>query len=138
MPDWPNSSSSTLAIEPGAPAEIPVAAQRARLLRRIVNPAAWRRLFGGSVNVAGSLKGLVRAPGQSGALAESLVAAINDFPGRVLVVLSNLDATAQHFDALLPALGPNVAVARLPGADHTLTRRQDFAAMLAAVDKFLR
>jgi len=119
--------------------ELSPTARRQRLVQRLFSPAAWRRLLAGGVNVRHSIGDVLARPSapSTSALANRIVESVNAFPGRILLVLSSNDATAQHFAALLPRLN-SVAIARLPGADHTLTREQDFSAMLAAMDSFLR
>ncbi|WP_243451616.1 hydrolase 1, exosortase A system-associated [Sphingosinicella soli] len=120
-------------------AEMPAALQRERTVRRLLNPRAWPRVLAGKVDVAAALKSMLggsKAPAQS-AFAARLVAAINAFPGPVLVVLSGRDATAGAFSALRPALGKHVAWVRIENADHTFTQPEARRALLAAVTGWL-
>lgn len=119
-------------------AETPAAAQRDRTLKRLLNPRNWLRILAGRIDVKGALKTLF----SKGAVAESalsarLVAAINAFPGPVLIPLSRGDATAEAFAALLPALGAHVRPLWLENADHTLTRPEARQALFDAITNWL-
>ena len=109
---------------------------RGRLLER----AFWAKLLRGRFDAARALRsalGLVRAAraatpaGASVALPERLLASLERFDGRVLLMLSGADLTAQEFDdqaissdawrRLLAT--PRVTRHRLDQADHTCSRR---------------
>jgi exosortase A-associated hydrolase 1 len=107
---------------------------RGRLLER----AFWTKLLRGRFDAAGALRsalGLVRAaraPAPSAAsLPERLLAGLDRFDGRVLVMLSGADLTAQEFDGQASASAgwrrlleaPRVTRHRIEQADHTCSRR---------------
>lgn len=115
-------------------AELPAAAQRDRTLKRLLNPRNWLRILSGGIDAMAALKTLFgKAEAPRSALSAHLVAAINAFPGPVLVPLSRGDATAEAFAALLPALGSHVRPLWLENADHTLTRPEARQALFAAI-----
>ena len=119
-------------------AEMPAAAQRDRTLKRLLDPRNWLRILSGGIDVKGALKTLVnRDTASESALSARLIAAINAFPGPVLVPLSRGDATAEAFAALLPALGAHVHPVWLENADHTLTRPEARQALFTAITDWL-
>ncbi|WP_339709285.1 hydrolase 1, exosortase A system-associated [uncultured Sphingosinicella sp.] len=119
-------------------AEMPAAAQRDRTLKRLLDPRNWLRILSGGIDVKGALKTLFSRGGVAeSALSARLIAAINAFPGPVLVPLSRGDATAEAFAALLPALGPHVHPVWLENADHTLTRPEARQALFTAITDWL-
>lgn len=119
-------------------AEMPAAAQRDRTLKRLLDPRNWLRILSGGIDVKGALKTLVnRETASESALSARLIAAINAFPGPVLVPLSRGDATAEAFAALLPALGAHVHPVWLENADHTLTRPEARQALFTAITDWL-
>lgn len=119
-------------------AEMPAAAQRDRTLKRLLDPRNWLRILSGGIDVKGALKTLVnRDTASESALSARLIAAINAFPGPVLVPLSRGDATAEAFAALLPALGAHVHPVWLENADHTLTRPEARQTLFTAITDWL-
>jgi exosortase A-associated hydrolase 1 len=107
---------------------------------RLLEPAFWAKLLRGRFDAGRALRsalGLVRAalapkPADApAALPDRLLAALARFDGRLLVMLSGADLTAQEFDGaanrsdgwrrLLGA--PRVTRHRLEQADHTCSRR---------------
>ena len=109
---------------------------RARLLER----GFWAKLLRGRFDIGGALRsalGLARtalalAPIDApAALPDRLLAALTRFDGRVLVMLSGADLTAQEFDGQASAsdgwrrllAAPRVTRRRLAQADHTCSRR---------------
>jgi exosortase A-associated hydrolase 1 len=109
---------------------------RGRLLERTF----WTKLLGGRFDAAGAARSAfallraARAPnpgGTAASLPEQLLAALNGFNGRILVMLSGADLTAQEFDGVASGsaewrrlLGaPRVTRRRLEQADHTCSRR---------------
>lgn len=113
---------------------------------RVLDPGLWKKIAAGRFDVrqaTGSFVGLVRsafrgpAPAAQqdsggGSLPERMHAALRQFQGRILVMLSGADLTAQEF-AGLPSASPDweqllggVRITRhtLPGADHTCSRRE--------------
>ena len=119
-------------------AEMPAAAQRDRTLKRLLDPRNWLRILSGGIDVKGALKTLFSRGGVAeSALSARLIAAINTFPGPILVPLSRGDATAEAFAALLPALGAHVHPVWLENADHTLTRPEARQALFTAITDWL-
>ena len=138
-----------------APASFAQAQVHHYYLRRLASPSFWRRLIGLEVDFGTSLRSFVgtlvaavlgrlrgtgsgRAPAdrrsvrrRGAALPERVARTLRRYPGRVLVVLSGNDLTAQEFEAsVLNARSmrrwrrrSQVAVRLLPEADHTYSRR---------------
>jgi exosortase A-associated hydrolase 1 len=110
---------------------------RARLFER----AFWAKILGGRFDWRGALAsaaGLLRQSARraprddaDAALPERMRAGLARFDGRILLMLSGADLTAQEFgdlasgDARWRSLlaGPRVTRHLLPGADHTCSRR---------------
>jgi len=107
---------------------------------RLLEPAFWRKLLTGRLNVMASLAsmaGLARAarkPGETQPQASfpaRMHAGLRAFSGPVLVILSGADLTAREFCDLAQADpqwkrlldAPRVTVQRLDKADHTFSRR---------------
>lgn len=117
---------------------------------RLFDPGLWRKIVGGRFDwkeAFGSLRRTLtaaRSPAPASApqapLPERMLAALERFPGRILVLLSGADLTAREFDDLAAGDGPwrrllataRVTRHRIGGADHTLSRRtwRDQAAQL--------
>lgn len=101
-------------------------------LPRLLQPAFWRKLAGGGVQLQASLDSLRQT---AGALAQrsdeetpaAMYAALRQFHGRVLLILAGDDLGAREWDALLAAsrpwrrLGaqPQWQRSDVPGANHT-------------------
>ncbi|MCA3254401.1 MAG: hydrolase 1, exosortase A system-associated [Alphaproteobacteria bacterium] len=119
----------------------PPAAIAARYRNRMRDPAAWRRLLSGGVNLRKLAGGLVRlaAAEPPSATAAQIAAGLAAAEAPVLVLLSAQDATALAWRALADtgAFGSPPPVAVIEGAGHTFARREDHAAMLAACRDFL-
>lgn len=110
-------------------------------LGRLFAPGLWRKIAGGKFDfrsAAGSLLGLVRAAsGGSGnagaalALPERMLAGLRAFNGKVLLILSPIDLTAQEFLEMVKGSAQwqqqladaRVTEHRLAGADHTFSRQ---------------
>lgn len=113
---------------------------------RLASGAFWRKLLSGRLKAGTALSSALRLlrlargkPAQEAdSLPERFYQRLRRFPGRVLVVLSGADLTAQEFAGLAqssPAWRALLAERRvtrhqLPGADHTFSQRawQDEAA----------
>jgi exosortase A-associated hydrolase 1 len=118
---------------------------------RLVSGDFWRKLLSGRFKpgaaLASALKLLRQARGNgsngpaqqpAASLPERMYQRLNAFRGRVLVVLSGADLTAQEFAGLAQSSAPwrtllaegRVTRHELPGADHTFSQRawQDEAA----------
>jgi len=115
---------------------------------RLLDPGLWKKIASGRFDAAAaarSFAGLARsafrrtaqAPqGQQeeadASLPERLYAALRRFDGKVLVMLSGADRTAQEFAGLASGSrdwqrlldGAGVVRHTLPGADHTCSRRE--------------
>ncbi len=104
---------------------------------RILQRAFWHKLLQGRLDLraaASSFAGLLRsARGDAGApgLPDRMHASLHAFRGRVLLMLSGADLTAQEFadlskDAKWQRLlaGPRFVRHTLPKADHTCSRRE--------------
>jgi exosortase A-associated hydrolase 1 len=105
---------------------------------RLLEGAFWKKIVSGRFDAVGAVKsftGLVgsarRAP-PSQALPDRMHDGLGQFGGKVLVVLSGADLTAQEFAGLAESspkwrglLGaPRVTRRLLPKADHTCSRRE--------------
>jgi exosortase A-associated hydrolase 1 len=113
---------------------------------RLLDPGLWKKIASGRFDAgqaAASLVAQVRAAfGRKGAAAgqadsaaalpERMHAALQRFKGKVLVMLSGADLTAQEFAGLASGsrewqqllAGQRVTRHTLPGADHTCSRRE--------------
>jgi exosortase A-associated hydrolase 1 len=114
---------------------------------RLLEPALWNKIARGQFEFKGALKsftGLARSafartrpapePGCGGAAAlpDRMHAALDGFGGKVLVILSGADLTAQEFAGLAAGsrawqrllAAPRFTQRRLPRADHTCSRRE--------------
>lgn len=125
-----------------APGDLPPsAAIAARYRDRLRDPAAWRRLLTGGVDLRRLAGGLARlaTPEPESAIAARMAAGLAD-AGPLLVLLSGRDATAQAFRALHQrgAFGAAAGeVETIADAGHTFARPEDAAAMTAACLRFL-
>jgi exosortase A-associated hydrolase 1 len=106
---------------------------------RVASPGLWKKIAQGRFDyaaAAGSALRLLRAacasrPAGAGSLPAHLYAQLRRFDGKVLVVLSGADLTAQEFADLGGAsvqwrqllASPHVTRHELAGADHTFSRR---------------
>ena len=112
-------------------------------VQRLFEASLWRKLLSGKFSVAAALKsaasllqtagtGKAGPPAPSGAanLPERMLAGLSGFKGKVLLILSGADLTAQEFmdvAAASPAWQAQLASARttrheLAAADHTFSR----------------
>lgn len=107
--------------------------------RRLLQLTFWRKLFAGEMRIRESLRDFARkfaASRERHAESGDFVAAMREglarFHGPVLLFLSGRDLTAREFDQLCvndpkwrSALrDPRIELVRLPGADHTFSRRE--------------
>ena len=111
-------------------------------LRRLLNPAPWRKLLRGEFDLWGSAKSLAGNVGRAArardrgrapaSLPERMAEGLARFDGRVLMILSGNDLTAQEFrDAARQSsrwrglLGaPRVTRRELAQANHTFSTRE--------------
>lgn len=107
------------------PAPMPPAALRRYYLRRLLNPAALKRLFSGKVKVAEMAASLVEAAGPDGPpgqLAQALAEAIKPFTGSATILLAEHDRTAQAFRSVWDKADPRLRIC--PGAGHSFVEPQ--------------
>lgn len=117
---------------------------------RLVDPALWKKIFGGQFNVGkasasfwrqlraafGSARPALDGPAtvavaDSAPLPQRMLASLSRFEGRLLFIISEPDLTAREFLDMAAAspkwqrllAGANVSQRRLPDADHTFSRR---------------
>ncbi|MCW1381693.1 hydrolase 1, exosortase A system-associated [Novosphingobium sp. KCTC 2891] len=89
--------------EPQA-APLPAAALWRRYAAKLADPAEWKRLLSGGVDLRGvarDVQGAALAPGAS-ALASEMQAGLGRFGGPVTILLAQGDRTAQLFEAAWP------------------------------------
>jgi exosortase A-associated hydrolase 1 len=115
---------------------------------RLLDPGLWKKIAGGRFDAAAAARsfvGLARSAfgrtaeaahaqqqAADASLPERLYAALRRFDGKVLVMLSGADRTAQEFAGLASGSrdwqrlldGAGVVCHTLPGADHTCSRRE--------------
>jgi len=99
----------------------PPAAVRAHYARRLLDPAVWRRLATGGIDLGKLARGLRRSAGAPARqpLAARVAAGVAALP--TTVVTARGDRTAQQFRAALPS----VAVVELPTASHSFADAGD-------------
>ena len=108
-------------------------------LQRLLSPGPWRKLLRGEFDLRGSLRSLAGnfrnatgAGAAAGTLPERMSDALARFDGKVLLILSGNDLTAQEFKGVV--LGstrwrglldsPRVTRRELPQANHTFSTRE--------------
>lgn len=104
---------------------MPPAALRSYYLRRLFNPAAWKRLMGGKVKVsemAASLAEAVAPDGPPSNLAQEMAAGLASFPGNATILLAENDRTAQAFRAAWTKNDDRIRIC--PGAGHSFVEPQ--------------
>ena len=109
----------------------PAAAIRAHYADRLRDPAAWRRLLSGGIDLRKAIRGLgkVAAPAPRAALTTRILAAITDWGADARILLAQRDATAIAFrDA-----APGMTATTIATASHSFAGEEDQAALLAAV-----
>ena len=111
--------------EPAAPTPMPPAALRSYYLRRMLNPAAWKRLLKGKVKVGEMAASLVEAVGPDGppsSLAQAMADGLKTFTGPATILLAENDRTAQAFKAAWDKNDPRLRTC--PGAGHSFVEPQ--------------
>lgn len=110
----------------------PPAAIRARYAERLRDPAEWRRLLTGGVDMGKLVRGVGRMlPGKSaGGLADRIAAGLRGFNGPITLLLAERDNTAIAFaDAwrgkAFDAVRDEVKIERLPSASHSFASAED-------------
>ncbi|WP_294212216.1 hydrolase 1, exosortase A system-associated [uncultured Sphingomonas sp.] len=108
----------------------PAAAIRATYRQRLTDPAAWRRLLTGHIDLTKAMKGLRKAAAPSHqALATRVVTAIADWGDAATVLLASGDATAQAY----AAAARHLPATRIDTASHSFARPEDQRALRNAV-----
>ena len=94
------------------------AALRSRYAAKLANPAEWKRLLTGAVDLRKLAGGLrqAAAPAPKSALADEMRAGLARFEGPVTILLAARDRTAQLFAA---AWGNDLGIARLDSGSHS-------------------
>ena len=94
------------------------AALRRRYAAKLADPAEWKRLLGGAIDLRKLVTGLrqAAAPAPKSALAEQMRAGLARFAGPVAILLAERDRTAELFAA---AWGEDPRTARLASASHS-------------------
>lgn len=116
---------SQTVIEESVATPMPPAAMRSYYLRRLMNPAALKRLFSGRVKVgkmANSLVDAVRPAPPPSILAEEMARGLQAFPGPATILLAANDRTAQAFKAVWNK--GDTRVRTCPDAGHSFVEPQ--------------
>ena len=94
------------------------AALRRRYAAKLADPAEWKRLLSGTIDLRKLVAGLrqAAAPAPQSALANRMRAGLARFAGPVTILLAERDRTAELFIA---AWGEDPRTARLPSASHS-------------------
>ena len=104
---------------------------------RLLDPALWKKVLSGRFNAGAAVRsftgllGSARQAPPSNALPDRMHDGLGQFQGRVLVILSGADLTAQEFSDLAQGspkwrglmAAPRITRKLLPKADHTCSRR---------------
>ena len=104
---------------------------------RIFNASLWKKIASGSFNPGAAARSLVGLLGRAkqqagpGALPDRMHDGLGAFAGKVLVILSGADLTAQEFAGVAQSpkwrslmATPRITRKLLPKADHTCSRRE--------------
>lgn len=94
------------------------AALRRRYAAKLADPAEWKRLLGGAIDLRKLAGGLrqAAAPAPRSALADQMRLGLARFAGPVTILLAERDRTAELFAAAWDA---DPRIARLPSASHS-------------------
>lgn len=108
-------------------------------LSRLTNRDMWRKLISGKFDFADSFRGFFgsvskakqKAPESEQALPERMLAGLEKFSGKVLLILSGNDLVAREFEDTVESSGawqalldtPRFVRKNLPDADHTFSSR---------------
>lgn len=113
----------------------PAAAIRARYAARLRDPAAWRRLLGGGVDLGMFIKGLIKIftanYQMEPPLARRMREALAGSGISATIVLATGDATALAFTAAWRGTG--IPIHRIATASHSFARAGDAAALEAVI-----
>lgn len=111
----------------------PAAAIRGYYARRLLNPAAWRKLLLGGVNLKRLVRGVARSATRDDAsLAERFARGL---PCDTRIILAEGDGTAQAFEGAWRQLGdkPTVAITHVATNSHSFADPPAFEALAAAL-----
>ena len=108
----------TIDAEDGSAQVQAPAALRRRYAAKLSDPAAWKRLLAGGIDLRKLLGGLRQAAGPTAksALADEMRAGLARFDGPVTILLASRDRTAELFAA---AWGEDPRIARRASASHS-------------------
>ncbi|MDQ2878782.1 MAG: hydrolase 1, exosortase A system-associated [Pseudomonadota bacterium] len=117
----------------------PAAAIRARYAQRLRDPASWRRLLAGRVDLSKLANGLRKISSkrldQSDNLSMRLTTALAG-DTRITVILATGDATAIAYDDAVET-NPGVTIHRIDTASHSFARAGDMASLEAIIRSVL-
>jgi exosortase A-associated hydrolase 1 len=117
----------------------PAAAIRAGYARQLRDPAEWRRLLGGGINIGKAIRGLAkiaRTPSEDGTLARRVTDAIAAWDSDATVLLARDDNTARAFAAAARAHAfPTLTI---DTSSHSFARAADKQALADIVTRWLR
>lgn len=114
----------------------PAAAIRARYVSRLRDPAAWRALIGGRLNLLNIFRGLQKLSRPRSQQDSSLEARIFErlaAHSDVRIILADQDATAIAFADAAARRGYGKPIEKVPTASHSFAQVADQAALTAAV-----
>ncbi len=118
----------------------PPAAIKARYAQKMRDPAAWRALLTGKVDMAKLAKGLGRLaaakPAAPDSLADKTVRALEASAVPTVLLLATGDATAIAFADVWRG-DPGVRVVRIESASHSFARDEDYAVLRGVLEEAL-
>lgn len=117
----------------------PAAAIRAGYAQQLRDPAEWRRLLGGGIDIGKAIKGLAkiaRTPSQHGTLARRVTDAIAAWGSDATVLLARDDNTARAYAAAARARSFPTLTIDTPS--HSFARTADKQALADIVTRWLR
>lgn len=122
----------------------PPAAIRARYWQRLRDPAAWRRLLSGAVNLRKLASGLLRiaVPARPSTLVTRVADALAKVEAPVSILIASGDATAIAFaDAWrqsgFAAARERISLTLIDSDSHSFARDDDYAALMAMLKRAL-
>lgn len=128
-------------IEPASSEdELPTAAAiRAGYAQQLRDPAEWRRLLSGGIDIGKAIRGLwkiMRTPSQPGALATRVTDAIADWGSDATVLLARDDNTARAFADATRAHA--IQTLTIDTSSHSFARAVDKRALTDIVTRWVR
>lgn len=123
----------------------PPAAIRARYAERLRDPAAWRALLGGRIDLRKLIGGIRRvvAPQALSGLSYRVASGMNGFTGPISIIAAERDATAIAFldkwgKPQFEAVRGKARLERLASGSHSFAGEEDFAALTSHLLNALR